>query len=207
MNVEKIVVGPVRTNCYILYDKGECVIVDPGGEPDKIMNFILENGLKTVAILATHGHFDHILAVNILKKKLKAPFYVNKKEKDMLSHFKEHGKLFLNLEFDNPPSPDGYLDTNSAFKVGSVDVTVHETPGHTNGSCTLEADGNLFTGDFIFAGSIGRVDVGGSPTQMNQSLRWLRGLKTDYQIYPGHGGFTSLNTEKRDNPFLYQEIH
>ncbi len=206
MEVERLVVGPVRTNCYLLHDKGQCIIIDPGGDPDKIIKMVKQRNFKPTLILATHGHFDHVLSVDVLRGEFGVPFLINNKDEPLLQSFNEHARLFLGLDPGSSPKPDGGLSTGNILQVGEEELEVMETPGHTAGSTTFVTSDSLFTGDFLFAGSIGRTDVGGSDFEMRNTLRKILALSKDYKVYPGHGNFSTLNYEKKNNGFLNRDF-
>ncbi len=205
MNVKGIVVGHVQTNCYLLEDEGESIIIDAGGDTHKIIDVISRSNTTPKVILATHGHFDHVLAVNDLKKYYKIPFLINKDDMNILNQFSVHVKLFLNKESDERPEPDDFLKAEKTINFGNKSIKIIPTPGHTIGSTSFLVEDMLFTGDFIFRGSIGRTDVGGSRDEMRKSLAWLRGLEDDLKLYPGHGEATTLSQEKANNPYLQNE--
>lgn len=202
MNIEAIVVGPLLTNCYIIYEGKECIIVDPGGDPDAIIKFIEDKQLSPKLILATHGHFDHVLAVKEIKGRFDVPFYINSKDRDILDNFTETVMDFLGVDYFTPPKPDGFFAEDDTFQIGSAEIKIIETPGHTKGSSSFIVGDSILTGDFIFAGSIGRMDLGGSREDMIQSLSKFIEIKENYTLYPGHGGKTSLGYEKKENPFM-----
>ncbi len=205
MNLKKVVVGPVQTNCYILEDRGESIIIDAGGDASAIIDAISGSNSAPKAILATHGHFDHVLAVNDLKKHYKIPFLINRRDLGVLDQFSEHIRFFLNRESGETPVPDGFFKAGESVDFGGESIRIIPTPGHTMGSTSFQVGGMLFTGDFIFRGSIGRTDVGGSGDEMRKSLAWLRGLEEDLVLYPGHGEITTLRHEMDHNAYLRKE--
>ncbi len=123
-------------------------------------------------------------------------------DEGILNGFTSFTKKYFGVDPGPPPTPDLHLDSNSKLIIGDKNLSIAETPGHTPGSCTILVDGLMFTGDFIFKGTIGRTDFGGSRTDMISSIKWAKSLESDYVIYPGHGESTTLEAEKRSNPFF-----
>jgi hydroxyacylglutathione hydrolase len=184
MYIEKIVVGPVETNCYILSkDKNaeDVIVVDPGGEAEKIKEKI--GGRKIKAVLLTHGHFDHTGALYAFKD---YPIYINKNDEKMLSDPSLNAGYLINDSAARPNATNFYKD-GDVIEIAGLSIAVLETPGHTMGSVSLICGKNIFTGDTLFDGDYGRVDLpGGSMEMMKQSLKRLFGF-AGYKAYPGHG--------------------
>ena len=200
------VVGPVQTNCYFLYreDTKDCVIVDPGDAADTIERKVSEKQGKPVGILLTHGHFDHIMAADEVRKKYNIPIYASEKEETTLLNPKVnlsvfgHGSCTLDA--------DVYLKDLQTVELAGFSVQMIETPGHTVGSCCyyLKDEGVLFSGDTVFRGSVGRTDFPeGSTAAIVRSLhRLLDALPDETEVYPGHDASTTIGYEKRYNPFV-----
>lgn len=169
MEVKKIVVGELWTNCYILKNKKQALVIDPGGEPDKILFYLKDVEIK---ILNTHYHFDHTKANSTLKEKLKCPILIHKEEKEYMDF-----------------QADEYLEDGSIVKVGDKELEILHTPGHTQGSICLISKNLVFTGDTLFKDGYGRTDLpGGNPEKMLTSLKKLENtLKSGMEIHPGHG--------------------
>ena len=202
LKVERIVVGPLYTNCYIVSNHNEAIIIDPGGEAEKISRIIDSKGLKVTAIIATHGHFDHILAVEDLRKRYRAPFAINKKDLWLvrIAHRVAGGYGIMGEEISDP---DADLAEGSVVRIGDEELRVIETPGHTPGSVCLVGEDLVFTGDTLFRGSVGRTDFpGGSWADLMESLKKIATLNEDLIVYPGHGPPSTIGDEKRSNPFL-----
>lgn len=202
MKIERLVVGPLRTNCYVLIEGTECIIIDAGGDQDTIIRYLEDRKLTPKMILATHGHFDHILAVDPLKTRFGIPFLVNDKDKKIIDGFTEFVNKYFQIDPGSPPEPNLYINRDTTFKLGNKTISVVETPGHTHGSCSFIVEHIMFSGDFIFKGTVGRTDFGGSYGEMTASIRWVKGLKDDLEIYPGHGESTTLEEERVNNPFF-----
>ncbi|MBR1743269.1 MAG: MBL fold metallo-hydrolase [Lachnospiraceae bacterium] len=200
------VVGPVQTNCYFLYDEKtkKGVLVDPGDEAEKLLSYIGKKGLQIEAILLTHGHFDHIMAVPELKKELGVPVYVSRVEKEVL----EDPMTNLSLQMGGRGiclEADHYLEDGDTITLLGEEVRCILTPGHTvGGMCYyFPKAGILFSGDTLFQESVGRTDFpGGSMKELIRSIREkLFVLASATRVYPGHGFSTSIETEKMFNPF------
>lgn len=187
--VRKLVVGPYQTNCYIIGSKetGEGLVIDPGGEVSRIINEIVRNGLNIRMILITHGHFDHIGGVMELRKITKAP---------VLIHSLDASGMEL--------KPDGFLTDGQDLLVGPYRFRVLHTPGHSPGGVSLHTSGAVFSGDTLFAGSIGRTDhAGGDHPALIAAVRnKIFPLGDDLRIYPGHGPTSTIGRERLTNPFF-----
>ncbi len=190
-------VGQLGTNCYVVTDEKTlcCAVIDPGAESGTILNYIDDNGLRPQAIFITHGHYDHTGAVASVYEATGATVYihaldVNAEGMDDEMRYKGGDELRFYKEGDVIP-------------VGNLEFRVMETPGHSRGSVTLRCEDALFTGDTLFRGSCGRTDFpGSSAVAMIGSLRRLASLEGDYEVYPGHMDSTSLERERRFNPFV-----
>ena len=191
MNLKTLALGAYQTNCHILSNGSEAIVIDPGYEPDTILD-ILE-GLTLKAILLTHGHFDHVGAVKELVAETGCEVYIHAAESTM-PPMMTAGPLYYTRT---------YAEGDTVAPIAGAELTVLHTPGHTPGSVCLLWGQELFAGDTLFAGSCGRVDLpGGDPAQMMQSLNRLASLQADYRVHPGHGPSTTLSQEKRYNPYM-----
>ncbi len=199
-----LVLGPVQTNVYIAYNKEskECFIVDPADRADKIIAKIDELGLLPKAILLTHGHFDHIGAVDELREKYNIPSYITKEDSCMASDANANAGLSL-MGRSVRCICDELLADKDRLELAGVKIKVIGTPGHTRGSCCfyLPSEGVLFSGDTLFAGSYGRCDLeGGSESSIFRSIREkLFTLPDDTLVYPGHMDSTTIGYEKQYN--------
>lgn len=197
MEIRKLTLGIYQTNTYLVVQDNEIIVIDPVSKPERIQALIKENE-TLVGICLTHGHFDHIGAVDELVSIYNCPVFIHKDDyeltQDPEKNYSQTKKIKLKSKIEF------YSDS---MKIKSFNFDVLNTPGHTKGSVCLRFDNNLFTGDTLFKGSIGRTDLyGANPQEMKQSLRLLRSLQEDYIIYPGHDGITTLFDELKRNPYL-----
>ena len=210
MEFSVIVTGVLEENCYIVYDKEEnCVVIDPGDDGDTILDFIADNELTPLAILLTHGHFDHIGAVVTLKEKYDLPVYIHPEDAAMLSDPEKKSSFDFgeNDEFE----ADHYIADGQILEFEGLKFQVLHAPGHTKGSCCFLAGDALFTGDTLFKGNVGRCDLeGGSFPQLMHSLQTkIMPLPDELTVHPGHGDFSTIGREKSRNPYLrgdYEEF-
>lgn len=204
--IERVVVGPLASNSYLVFDPvlREGILIDAGGDPEKIMKSIEQNKVEVKAIYVTHGHFDHVLAVGELKRNLGCKFYIHRGDLDILRRASENCRRLTGEECPDPPSPDDYVEDHDMAEVGGVELRVLHTPGHTPGSVAYVVEGSVFTGDTLFAGAIGRHDLpGGNLEELIRSIEErLLTLPDDYGVYPGHGPSTTIGAERLYNPFI-----
>ena len=206
LELQQGVLGPVYTNCYIAKNKetGEALIIDPADSPSKIELKVNAMGARPVAVLLTHGHFDHIMGVEAVREKYQIPVYACRQEEEML----REPSVNMTDQMGKSCSirPDVFLDDLQVFEAAGFSIQMIHTPGHTKGSCCyyLKEEGVLFSGDTLFCGSVGRTDFpGGSASQIRDSLhRLLAALPDDTSVYPGHDTSTTIGYEKRYNPFV-----
>ena len=207
IRVDYMVVGPVSTNCYFLVNEElrEAVIVDPGENAKQIQGYLAENELKPVAILLTHGHFDHMMAATALRDAYGIKVYATAKEKELLnSSTLNLSKGFLRTDYTM--DADIYCKEGDEFYLAGCSIKVLETPGHTKGGCCyyIASENIVFTGDTLFALSIGRTDFeGGSYPEICKSIKEKLFVLPDETIcYPGHGEGTRIGYEKGRNPYV-----
>ena len=200
MEISVLRLGQIGTNCYIFRREGgyRCGIVDPGDQGEQVARWLVDKGLEAQAVLLTHGHFDHILGIPGLREEWPdLPVYCHPADLgggDTTSLF---GETFPTVRSFGDITPYREGDT---VEVDGIRLEVLDTPGHTPGSVTLRAENVLFTGDTLFAGSMGRTDLpGGDEGEIMRSLKRLGELEGDYQVLPGHEGRTTLERERQTN--------
>ncbi len=210
MKIINLQVGPVHTNCYIVYDENskEAIVVDPGEKAPVILQNIQENNLKLKYILLTHSHFDHIIAVSAVKEATGAEVVIHKKEMSGLSadYINKNYGRYINGDYQEPQVDIKAVD-GTEVTFGNLTATYIHTPGHTVGSCVIKIGDSLFTGDTLFAGECGRCDLdGGDFSQMLVSLKKLAEIEGDYKVYPGHECFSTLDEERKSNRYIRQAM-
>jgi glyoxylase-like metal-dependent hydrolase (beta-lactamase superfamily II) len=197
-------VGSFAANCYLIAceETREGIIIDPGAEPKQILKMVEDAGVTVKYIINTHGHVDHVAANEEVRTATGAPILVHEADGEMCK--KPNASLAAFIGKVKLAEPDRLLKEGDEISVGNLTVKVLETPGHTKGSVTLVVDNKLFTGDTLFAGSIGRTDLpGGSFEEIIRSIKEkLLPYPDDTVAYPGHGPETTIGDEKRYNPFL-----
>ncbi len=205
VQIRTIVVGELEVNCYICFDETlEAIVVDPGSEPEKIIDFLKSKNLVVKYIVNTHGHYDHIGGNTELKDFSKAPILIHKNDADFLTDSDKNLSSFLDQDFTSYP-PDKFLNENDELLFGNNNkFKIIETPGHTLGCiCLLLNNEFLFTGDTLFVSAIGRTDLAhSSDAAMQKSLKKFLVLNPKLKIYPGHGTSGVLAEEFSKNPFL-----
>lgn len=207
MKVLMVHLGHVNTNCYIAIDEksGESVVIDPGEYTQKLVDKIDENNLKVKYILLTHGHFDHILGVNDLKKKTEAKILIHENDAKCLENEEDSLMTHIGKGIQVPCVADRVFHDGDIINFGESSLQVLHTPGHTKGSVCFvsEEERSIFTGDTIFYRTYGRTDFpGGSDEEMLLSLYRIYGMRGDYTLYPGHGIVTTLEKERKTNRYL-----
>ncbi|MCU9613867.1 MBL fold metallo-hydrolase [Caldibacillus lycopersici] len=207
MKWEQIPLGRVQTNCYCLSIDSKCIIIDPGAEGEKLAQILQEKGLRPIAILLTHGHFDHIGAVDFLREKYSIPVYIHKKERDWLSNSSLNASTFFFPDEPMQIKPaDFEISGAGKLTIDEFSFTIFETPGHSPGSVSyyVEAVQFIVSGDALFYGGIGRTDLpGGNQQQLLSTIKeTLFALPEETIVLPGHGPKTTIAREKQSNPFL-----
>lgn len=199
-------VGPLACNCYVVGDEAtrRAIVIDPGGDADDLAAAIVEQRLVVTTIVATHAHFDHILAAERLRALTGAPFLLHDADRPLLDWMQESGRLLLGVELPAPPEVDTPAAEGDRVVAGDVELEIVHTPGHSPGSISLVAPDAVFSGDTLFAGSIGRTDLPGGDTQalLNAVRSKLFAFDESLVVYPGHGPATTLADERAHNPFV-----
>ena len=206
MEIQCLTVGELQANCYLLTQNGEAIIIDPGDEADVILYEIERTGCALSKILLTHGHFDHIGAVADLAEKTGAKVYVHSGDKEMLTDNTKNLSEMTGA-YIKPYAPDFFLDDMPQIDFGGTIINVHHTPGHSNGGVCFEAGDNLFSGDLLFLGSIGRFDRGDLRTELNSLKYLMDNFGDDVRVYPGHGPSTTIGYERNCNPYIVNHIN
>ncbi len=194
LNIHTLVVGPLETNCYIIWGDGsnDCLIIDPGYEPERVGNTVKELGKTISAILLTHGHFDHVGGVRQIFAETDCDIYLCPADCQMPEQMTAGPLCYTNS-----------YQEGDTLNLAGLTLRVLHTPGHTPGSVCLLCENVMFAGDTLFAGSCGRTDLpGGNWDTLSRSLARLKALEGDYTVYPGHGEETRLSLEKTYNPYM-----
>jgi hydroxyacylglutathione hydrolase len=213
MILESAAIAPFFKNGFVVGCERtrEGVLIDPGDEVRELLTKAEHHQLKISAILLTHAHVDHVSGVAAAKRALHIPIYLHRDDLFLYNHAAEHGSMF-GLRVEPPPSVDVFYEGTDPISFGDYDVFVHHTPGHCPGGVCLqigqrgEQGRDLFVGDTLFAGSIGRTDLPGGDyeTLMNSITKVLYGFGDEAKVYPGHGPPTTIGHERRTNSFLLE---
>ena len=207
MKIDRFVIGPVGTNCYIVRneDTDECFATDPAACPPELVGHIRKEGLNVKAVLLTHGHFDHIMGLDDFLKEFPVPVYAFSEEKPLLESAELNSSLGM---FGRPYTFSGaeYVGDGQILHIAGFEIRVIHTPGHTAGGCCyyIPAENVLISGDTLFRASVGRTDLPtGSMGDLVRSVREkLFVLPEETKVYPGHMEETTIGYEKKYNPFV-----
>lgn len=204
ISIRKVVVGPLSSNSYLLYDEEakEGILIDAGGDPEKILKLVDSLRIYVRYVVATHGHFDHVIATKVIKDELGCRFLIHRDDVWLLKESELYAKMYVDeVEI---AEPDDFIYEGQRLDFGSHSIVVMHTPGHTQGSVCLLGKGFVMTGDTLFHGAVGRTDLpGGDYEQLARSIVGkLMRLPDDYIVYPGHGGLTSIGSERVNNPYV-----
>ncbi len=205
MNIESLVVGPIQVNCFIITcsSTNQSAIVDPGGDADRILNLCESKKINVTKILLTHGHFDHIGAVQSVQDATGADIFMHQADEFLIEAAPMQAAAF-GLPAPNTFSVDTFLKEGDDIQIGKVNATVLETPGHSPSCVCFYFENDLFAGDTLFYGGIGRTDLpGGNYNQILNSIKTkLFVLPDELKVYSGHGPATTIGREKQYNPFV-----
>ena len=205
MIIKMLPVGPIMANCYILgcEETLKAAIIDPGDEAGRILQAVSDSNLSVTHIVNTHGHFDHVSANKDIHAATNAPILIHALDAPMLDKIAASAANW-GLSAEDSPPPDRNIDEGDTIEVGNITLKVIHTPGHTPGGVSLFADGHVFVGDTLFAGSIGRTDFpGGNFETLKSSIQdKLFTLDENIRVHPGHNSETTIGHEKHTNPFV-----
>ena len=207
--LEMEVTGPLKTNCYLLYDptSKEAALFDVGGEINKLLSIIREKNLKVKYLFCTHLHFDHVMGIEDIREEFSdAKLSFNKKELDVLKNMGRFARIF-GFKASSLGELEAPIEDNQIFKVGNIELKAILAPGHTPGSICFYFDKHLLSGDVLFYRGVGRTDFyGGSFEVLEESIKNLFQLPDETKVYPGHGDFTDIGSEKNENPFISERF-
>jgi hydroxyacylglutathione hydrolase len=209
MKIDRFILGDFETNCYVVRaDEAarDCLVIDPGFDAERVVEFLVEQKLNPVAVILTHGHVDHIVGLDLLRSEFPGVrVYIHRLDAEMLANAAANLSTFVERSYTAKPA-DVLLEDGQTIEEACIRLEVLHTPGHTPGGICLYArqDGLVFVGDTLFADSVGRTDFPGG--DMGQLIRGIKGklltLPDNTVIYPGHGMRSTVGREKRANPFL-----
>lgn len=205
MKIKGFSLGQLGTNCYIVWESNKALIIDPGAEPSVVKDWLEEHNIQPLAILLTHAHFDHIGGVDTLRDYYHIPVYLHENEQEWLGNPRLNGSALFPVEDIVARASDEFL-TAGKMKLDLFQFEIRYTPGHSPGgvSFIFPKEKLVVSGDCLFAGGIGRTDLpGGNQTQLLTSIKnELYTLGNSYKVYPGHGPTTTIENEKKNNPFV-----
>ena len=205
LNMKVLVVGSLGVNCYILHEEGhdEAVVIDPGGSEEAVWMHISAEGLALKAILNTHAHADHIGAVDFLREKTGAKFYIHEADAPMLLDARKNLSAFMGMPIVTKPA-DVLLKGGEVLDICQMKFTVLHTPGHSPGGVCYLMEDRVFSGDTLFAESVGRTDFPGSSAKdlMTSVREKLLVLPDEIKVYCGHGPETTIGHERKYNPYI-----
>lgn len=208
VKLSSFVISPIGSNCYVLSENGQhgakAVIIDPGDTHlAPVFDYITENQLNVVAVWNTHGHFDHVMGVDVVRDRYGVPAYLHMSDVPVWDSMSAITERWLHKHVAPLAPPDHLWSDGDMAELGGLCFEIWHTPGHSPGSICLVGEGIALTGDTLFAGSIGRTDFPlSSPVDMQKSLQRLLTLPDDTPIYPGHARASTLEVERKTNPFL-----
>lgn len=204
MIVTALTVGPFQENCYLVTDESLAVsaLIDPGAEPERIIEMVERSGSTLEAIYVTHAHVDHVGGIAGVKKKWNVPVWLHPLDRPLYERAGKQAEMY-GIPFEDPPAPDFEFQDGQSISVGTLKFDVSHRPGHAPGHVVLHGHGVALVGDCLFAGSIGRTDLPFcNPAHLADSLQKISSLPGETIVYPGHGPSTTIGEENDSNPFL-----
>lgn len=207
MEWKQIPLGPLQTNCYLLYDKeNRCIVIDPGDNGTALIEYMEQEGLKPLAICLTHAHYDHIGAVEDVRNRWNIPVYIHENEKEWLLNPSMNGSARHPMQPISGKPADHLIQEEGVLTIGPFTIEILETPGHSPGSVSyyIKDIETVFSGDALFNGGIGRTDLlGGDHATLIESIHnKLLSLPDHTIVLPGHGFSTTVENERTSNPYL-----
>ena len=202
LKIHTLPLGSYQTNCYIVHEESAktCAVIDPGYSPERVLEFVSGLGLTVDAVLLTHGHFDHVGGVEAIVRAANCDLWMSESD---WSQFPNPVNAYFyplaNCDFTDVR----FCEEDEHIHAGGLTFVTWQTPGHTWGSVCYVCENAIFSGDTLFAGSCGRTDLpGGDMNALRRSLERLAGEKGNYTVYPGHGESTTLERERKTNPYM-----
>lgn len=203
MNFMTLQLGGLATNCYIVPSgENRCILIDIGDGAAKLNEFLASRELIPEAILLTHGHYDHVLGVEEIRSLYQIPVYIHPADEICLRDGQVNRAALHTIKPFEPVKAHKTVRDGDVLRIGEREIRVLHTPGHTPGGVCYQIEDTLFTGDTLFAGSCGRIDIGGNAQDMRASLARLAALDGDFAVCPGHGESSTLDWERKHNPYM-----
>ncbi len=205
MKIQSLTVGPLAENCYLVIDEttDRAVLIDPGDEPDVILEALHDSGATLESVWLTHAHFDHVGGLAGVLRAHPVPVYMHPLDAPLHARAVDSA-LRYGIRIEEPPPADKELTEGDRMSVGSEELTVMHVPGHAPGHVAFYTDDVVFGGDCLFAGSIGTTDIEyGNRETLDASLMRLVALGDEMKVFPGHGPSTTIGRERESNPFLH----
>lgn len=208
MNLKIIDKGMFESNCYVLWDNKEGVVIDPGADKDRILNVLDKNSISLKYIILTHAHIDHMCSLDIIREKKNGHVVVHQDDAPALSDPLFNGSSFFSGEKRTFNKPEVKVSGGETLEAGNMDMKIIHTPGHSPGCICIQAENCVFTGDTLFKGSIGRTDLGNGSFEdiINSIKSKLMVMDDDMIVYPGHGPSTTIGYERMYNPYIRKGI-